>query len=98
MPEMILETKTLPEPLYKFIRTDTAKVCEINGILSLMPIENSSTDCPIRGIAADCGFTVDDFLAKKREEKVLEGALLTCDHHEFDLLDGKEPVRFQWIR
>ena len=26
-----------------------------------------------------------------------QGALLTCDHHEFDILDGKEPVQFCWI-
>jgi len=28
----------------------------------------------------------------------LGGELLTSDHHEFDALEGKEPVRFQWIR
>ena len=27
-----------------------------------------------------------------------QGALLTCNHHEFDILDGKEPVQFCWIR
>jgi len=29
---------------------------------------------------------------------VLGGELLTADHHEFDLIDGREPVRFKWIR
>ena len=29
---------------------------------------------------------------------ILEGELLTADHHEFDPLDGCEPVRFHWIR
>ena len=29
---------------------------------------------------------------------VLNGTLITCDHHEFDALDGKEPVKFAWIR
>jgi len=26
------------------------------------------------------------------------GELLTSDHHEFDALEGKEPIRFGWIR
>jgi len=26
------------------------------------------------------------------------GELLTSDHHEFDVIEGKEPLRFQWIR
>jgi len=29
---------------------------------------------------------------------VTGGELLTADHHEFDVIQGKEPVRFQWIR
>ena len=29
---------------------------------------------------------------------VVNGALLTCDHHEFDVIEGKESIRFIWIR
>ena len=29
---------------------------------------------------------------------VLGGELLTCDHHEFDVIDGKEKISFAWIR
>jgi len=29
---------------------------------------------------------------------VLGADLLTADHHEFDVIEGKEPIRFQWIR
>ena len=29
---------------------------------------------------------------------VLEGELLTADHHEFDAVKGNEPLRFHWIR
>ena len=29
---------------------------------------------------------------------VCNGELLTSDHHEFDVVEGKEPIRFQWIR
>jgi predicted nucleic acid-binding protein len=26
------------------------------------------------------------------------GELLTADHHEFDIIEGKEPIQFHWIR
>lgn len=29
---------------------------------------------------------------------VTGGELLTADHHEFDVIEGKEPIRFHWIR
>jgi len=29
---------------------------------------------------------------------VLKDSLLTCDHHEFDAIEGKEPLSFHWIR
>ena len=28
----------------------------------------------------------------------VNGSILTCDHHEFDVIEGKEPVKFLWIR
>ena len=73
MTEMVLNTNTLPEPLFLLIRTEKVKVNETNGIINLIPIVERKNDCPLRGVAVDCGFTVDDFLARKREEKVLEG-------------------------
>jgi hypothetical protein len=47
---------------------------EHDGEIRLTPIANSEAGCPLLGIAADCDFTVDDFLKRKREEKALEGA------------------------
>jgi predicted nucleic acid-binding protein len=32
------------------------------------------------------------------EASVTGGALLTSDHHEFDIIEGKENIRFAWIR
>ena len=29
---------------------------------------------------------------------VLDANFLTADHHEFDVIEGKEPIRFHWIR
>jgi hypothetical protein len=73
MAEIVLNTNTLPEPLFRLISAEKVKVNETNGIINLIPIIESKNDCPLRGIAVDCGFTVDEFLARKREEKVLEG-------------------------
>jgi PIN domain nuclease of toxin-antitoxin system len=28
----------------------------------------------------------------------VDGELLTADHHEFDVIEGKEPIQFGWIR
>ena len=73
MTELVLNTNTLPEPLFRLFNTEKVSVNQDNGIVSLIPILDSKNDCPILGIAADCGFTVDEFLARKHEEKVLEG-------------------------
>ena len=32
------------------------------------------------------------------QAKVTEGILLTSDHHEFDIIENKEPIKFLWIR
>ena len=32
------------------------------------------------------------------QAKVTNGLLLTSDHHEFDTIEGREPIRFMWIR
>jgi len=73
MTEMVLETKTLPESLFRLLRVEKVKVREFDGELRLIPVIQSPKGCPFLGIAADCGFTVDEFMAKKRDEKVLEG-------------------------
>ena len=71
MNEMVIETRLLPASLLLFLRTGTekVKVREHDGEIRLIPIIDDVDACPLLGIAADCGFTVDDFLARKREEK-----------------------------
>jgi len=32
------------------------------------------------------------------QAKVFDGVLLTSDHHEFDVVEGKEGINFAWIR
>ena len=73
MNELVLDAKTLPESLYRLLRVEKVKVREYDGEVHLTPIIKTENECPLLGIAADCGFTVDDFMARKRQEKVLEG-------------------------
>jgi len=74
MTEMILNSNTLPEPLLLLVRSEKVKVNEENGKITLTPIPeyDNRGDYPLRGSAADCGFTVEEFLARKRAEKELE--------------------------
>lgn len=72
MTEMLLDTKTLPESLYRLLKVEKVKVREFDGEVRLTPIIHTQNGCPLLGIATDCGFTVDDFLARKHNEKVLE--------------------------
>ena len=74
MSEMVIDTRGLPDLLFRILGTDRVKVREIDGEVRLTAVAETKVECPLLGIAADCGFTVDDFLARKREEKVLEGA------------------------
>jgi len=74
MNEMVIDTRVLPDSLFRLLRTAKVKVRELDGEVRLTPIVEDKGNCPLLGVAADCGFTVDEFLARKREEKVLEGA------------------------
>jgi hypothetical protein len=69
MNEMVLNTSTLPEPLFRLIRTEKVKVDEADGVISLTPILQIGDDCPLRGLAADSNLTVDKFLAMTHDEK-----------------------------
>jgi len=69
MAEMVLNTNTLPEPLYRLIRSEKVKVNEVNGVINLIPILQVENDCPLRGLAADSNLTVDRFLAMTHDEK-----------------------------
>ena len=72
MTEMVLNTNTLPEPLYRLIKTKKVKVNETNGVVNLIPITESNADCPLRGLAADSNLTVESFLAMTHDEKEIK--------------------------
>ena len=68
MVETVINTNTLPETLLKLITTEKVRVIEADGVIQLMPIEES-IDCPLRGLAADSKLTVSKFLAMTHDEK-----------------------------
>ena len=68
MSELVLNTNTLPEPLFRLIRTNKVLVNEANGVINLIPISEKTDDCPLRGIAADSNLTVDSFLTMTHDE------------------------------
>ena len=71
MTELVLNSNTLPEPLFRLVRSQKVKVNEANGIINLISILEVPNDCPLRGLAADSSLTVDSFLAMTHDEKEL---------------------------
>jgi hypothetical protein len=74
MTEMVLNTKALPEFLFKLIPTEKVRVKEIDGMVQLMPVkENIDCTVGLRGILAEYDeMSVDKFLERKRADKELE--------------------------
>ena len=44
MTELVLETNTLPEPLFRLIKTKKVKINEANGVINLIPILDFQKD------------------------------------------------------
>ena len=72
MIEIVLNTSTLPEPLYRLIRTEKVKVREADGEIRLTPIRDAKKGCPLRGMFADGKISVDKFIENQQAEKGLE--------------------------
>ena len=74
MAEMIINAKTLPEPIFGMIRTEKVRVIETDGIIQLMPVrENEDCTLGLRGILAEYdNMSVDKFLERCRADKELE--------------------------
>ncbi len=72
--EIVLNTNTLPEPLFRLIHTEKVKVNEsTNGVINLIPIVETQSSCPLLGLAADSSLTVDKFLAMTHDETEMGG-------------------------
>jgi len=74
MVEMVLQANTLPDPLFRLIRTEKVKVRESHGEILLLPIQESLTasDCPLLGLFSDEKLTVEKHLTWSREDKAME--------------------------
>jgi hypothetical protein len=72
MTEMVIKTKTLPEPLFRLIPTERVKVREVRGEIRLTPIKETIADCPLLGMFADGKISTEKFIENKRAEKELE--------------------------
>jgi len=73
MVEIVLITSTLPEPLFRLIRTEKVKVNEANGVVSLTPITDYKKGCPLRGMCVDGKLSSYSFMERKQAEKEFEG-------------------------
>ena len=74
MTETTINTKALPEFLFKLIRTEKVKVYETDGEIRLMPVEETIDYIEkLYGSLADYPeMSVDKFLERKRADKELE--------------------------
>ena len=74
MIESVINTKSLPDVLFKLIPTEKVRVYEIDGTIQLVPVKET-TDCTIglRGILSDYDdMSVDKFLERMRADKELD--------------------------
>ncbi len=74
MSEFILNTRSLPEPLFQLIQTEQVKVREVDGIVHLVPLEDEfDSTFGLRGMLAGCEeMSVKRFLARRRLDEELE--------------------------
>ena len=63
MAEMLINTRALPEHLFRIIHTEKVKVNEANGVINLTPVLELRNTCPLRGIAKDSSLTVEKLYA-----------------------------------
>jgi len=73
MTEMVLDVQTLPENVFSRISAKKVKVCEENGIITLMPLSEEKLRFDhLFGMFSDGKISIDDFLEEKQREKELE--------------------------
>jgi virulence-associated protein VagC len=74
MNDLILNTNTLPEPLFQLIGADKVRVQKEGKVITMMPIEEPF-DCVagLRGmLAGNTTISVDQFLERKHADKELD--------------------------
>jgi hypothetical protein len=74
MNDLILNTNTLPEPLFQLIGADRVRVQKEGNVITLLPVEELF-DCVagLRGmLAGNRAISVDKFLERKHADKELD--------------------------
>ena len=74
MTDIVMNTTSLPEILFKLITTEKVRVKESGGVIQLVPVrENADCTVGLRGMfAGDPNMTVEKFLERKRADKELD--------------------------
>ena len=72
MTELVIDTRTLPEPIMRLLHTKKVKVSKKSSDILITPIREESIDCPFLGMFADGKISTNKFMARKQEEKELE--------------------------
>ena len=72
MTEIVLDTNTLPEPLFRLIRSEKVRVYETEGEIRIAPLSDTDKGCPLRGLCADGKLSSYSFMERKQAEKELE--------------------------
>jgi hypothetical protein len=73
MTDNVMDINALPSLLLRLFSTSRVRVFENDGFIQVAPV-NDEQDCTVglRGILADCPDTVDNFLARMREDAELD--------------------------
>ncbi|MCL2360512.1 MAG: hypothetical protein FWC73_01715 [Defluviitaleaceae bacterium] len=76
MAELVLQARTLPEPLYRLIGAEKVRVQEDRDEIRLIPIKTIPVEkvnyCPFLGMYTDGKQTVDGFFERMRKDAELE--------------------------
>ena len=100
--QIIMNRVNLLEVYYGYYRDDGKEYSEwIMNSISKSKISISEFDeeiFPIAGrLKASYRISLADSIVLA-QAMVVEGKLLTSDHHEFDVIEAKEKINFCWIR
>jgi hypothetical protein len=68
MESMLLDVKTLPEPLFKLFHTEKVRVTEVRGEVHLMPVRDTGGTSPLYEQPHNNKRAVDEFMVNERAE------------------------------
>ena len=100
--KIIMNRVNLLEVFYGYYRDDGKEYAEkiLDGVAqSIVSISEFDKEIFAEAgrLKASYKISLADSIALA-QAMVLDADLLTADHHEFDVIEGKELIRFQWIR